>query len=158
MKGNPLDFSFSGLKTAVLRWVESHDLAVETATRRDLLRAHPRPSLDQWLAVTPQTTRDLLASFQRTVIEELLRRATTSAGSIGARTLIVSGGVACNSGLRAAAREARLPYPALFPSIGLSTDNAAMIAAAAFPRLARAQFDDLSLPARANLTLDSVPS
>jgi len=153
MKGNALDFSFSGLKTAVLRWVESHDLAAEIGARRDLLRAVPNPSLDEWLAVTPQTTRDLLASFQRTVIEELLRRAAASSDSIGARTLIVSGGVACNSGLRAAARDARLPCPALFPSPGLSTDNAAMIAAAAFPRLSRGQFDDLSLPARANLTL-----
>ena len=153
MKGNALDFSFSGLKTAVLRWVESHDLAAEIGTRRDLLRAAPHPSLEQWLAVTPQTTRDLLASFQRTVIEELLRRAAASAESIGARTMIVSGGVACNSGLRAAARNARLPCPALFPSPGLSTDNAAMIAAAAFPRLAREQFDDLSLAARANLAL-----
>jgi N6-L-threonylcarbamoyladenine synthase len=153
MKGNPLDFSFSGLKTAVLRWVESRDLADETAARRDLLRTNPNPSLDRWLAVTPQATRDLLASFQRTVIEELLRRAATSAESIGARTLIVSGGVACNSGLRAAARDARLSCPALFPSPGLSTDNAAMIAAAAFPRLARGQFDDLSLAARANMAL-----
>src|ERR1017187_2370096 len=86
-------------------------------------------------------------------ITELLRRAAASAENIGARTLIVCGGVACNSGLRAAARDARLPYPALFPSPGLSTDNAAMIAAAAFPRLARGEFDDLTLPARANLAL-----
>jgi len=153
MKGNALDFSFSGLKTAVLRWVQSRQMSAEIETRRDLLRAIPHPSAEQWLAVTPQTTRDLLASFQRTVIEELLRRAAASAESIGARTLIISGGVACNSGLRAAAREARLPCPALFPSPGLSTDNAAMIAAAAFPRLARGEFDDLSLAARANLAL-----
>jgi N6-L-threonylcarbamoyladenine synthase len=153
MKGNALDFSFSGLKTAVLRWVESHDLTAETQARRDLLRSAPQPSLDQWLAVTPRTTLDLLASFQRTVIQELLRHAAASAETIDARTLIVSGGVACNSGLRAAARDARLPYPALFPSPELSTDNAAMIAAAAFPRLLRKEFDDLTLPARANLAL-----
>ena len=67
--------------------------------------------------------------------------------------MIVSGGVACNSGLRAAARAATFPCPVYFPSPALSTDNAAMIAAAAFPRLARKQFDDLSLPARANLAL-----
>lgn len=153
MKGNPLDFSFSGLKTAVLRWVEGHDLAAETQARRDLLRATPRPSIAEWLAVTPQTTRDLLASFQRTVIEELLRRAAASAESAGARTLIVSGGVACNAGLRAAARDARLPCPVLFPSPQLSTDNAAMIAAAALPRFEQKRFDDFSLPARANLAL-----
>ena len=65
----------------MLRWVESHDLTAEIGTRRDLLRGNPNPSLEQWLPVTPQTTRDLLASFQRTVIEELLRRATASAES-----------------------------------------------------------------------------
>ena len=153
MKGNTLDFSFSGLKTAVLRWVESRDLTVEIEARRSLFRVTPHPTDEQWLAVTPRTTLDLLASFQRTVIEELLRRAVVSAEQIGARTLIVSGGVACNSGLRAAAAGARLPYPVLFPSPGLSTDNAAMIAAAAFPRLLRGEFDDFSLAARANLAL-----
>ncbi len=153
MKGNALDFSFSGLKTAVLRWVESRDLKAETQARRDLLRTTSNPAIEQWLAVTPQITLDLLASFQRTVVDELLRHAVAAAEGIGARTLIVSGGVACNSGLRSAARQARLPYPTLFPSPGLSTDNAAMIAAAAFPRLARREFDDLTLPARANLAL-----
>jgi len=153
MKGNALDFSFSGLKTAVLRWVESHDMAAEIDARRSLLRTTPHPNTEAWLAVTPQATRDLLASFQRTVIEELLRRAASSAENIAARTLIISGGVASNAGLRAAARDARFPYPALFPSPGLSTDNAAMIAAAAFPRLQRKQFDDFTLSARANLAL-----
>jgi len=153
MKGNALDFSFSGLKTAVLRWVEARDLASEIAARRQLLRATPRPSVEQWLTVTPRATLDLLASFQWTVIEELLRRASASAGQIGACTLIVSGGVACNSGLRAAAAALRLPYPVLFPSPGLSTDNAVMIAAAAFPKLARGEFADLSLAARPNLAL-----
>src|SRR5438876_9955636 len=90
MKGNALDFSFSGLKTAVLRWVEARDLAAEIEARRDLLRAYPRPALEQWLAVTSQTTRDLLASFQRTVIQELVRRATAAADSISARALIIS--------------------------------------------------------------------
>jgi len=153
MKGNSLDFSFSGLKTAVLRWVEGRDLAAEIEARRDLRRASSRPTVDQWLSATPQATLDLLASFQRTVIEELLRRAVASAETLGAKTVIVSGGVACNAGLRAAAREARLPYPVRFPSPGLATDNAAMIAAAAFPRLERHEFDDLTLPARANLAL-----
>jgi N6-L-threonylcarbamoyladenine synthase len=153
MKGNALDFSFSGLKTAVLRWVESHDLNAEIEARRALLRNEGKPSVEQWLAATPQQTLDLLASFQRTVIQELLRRALASAESIAARTLIVSGGVACNSGLRAAAKDTRFACPVRFPSPDLSTDNAAMIAAAAFPRLARGQFDDFSLAARANLTL-----
>jgi N6-L-threonylcarbamoyladenine synthase len=153
MKGNALDFSFSGLKTAVLRWVEAHDMAGEIGVRRAVLRACPQPSADQWLAVTPQRTLDLLASFQHAVIHELLTRAASSAETIGARTLIVAGGVACNSGLRKAAQAAGLPYPVYFPTPGLSTDNAAMIAAAAFPKLARGEFAKLDIAAQANLAL-----
>jgi len=153
MKGNPLDFSFSGLKTAVLRWFESRDMREEIDARRSLLDENFKPSLDQWLAVTPRATLDALASFQHTVIEELLRRAVRSADEIDARSLVVSGGVACNSGLRRAVERERLPYPAYFPSLGLSTDNAAMIAAAAFPKLARGDFADATLKAQANLAL-----
>jgi N6-L-threonylcarbamoyladenine synthase len=153
MKGNSLDFSFSGMKTAVLRWVESHDMAAEIATRRALLRECPQPSTEAWLAVTPPRTLDLLASFQHAVIHELLTRAAASAETIQARALIVSGGVACNSGLRQAAGTAKLPYPVHFPTPGLSTDNAAMIAAAAFPKLARREFSSLEVAAQANLTL-----
>jgi len=149
MKGNALDFSFSGLKTAVLRWVEQHDLSAEIEARRRL----ENPSHEEWLRMTPRSTLDLLASFQRTVIDELLRRATASGEKIGAQTLIISGGVACNAGLRAAAQNAHLPYPVFFPTPGLSTDNAAMIAAAAFPKLREGRFDDFALRAKANLAL-----
>jgi N6-L-threonylcarbamoyladenine synthase len=153
MKGNALDFSFSGLKTAVLRWVQQHDMAGEIQARRELLRVHGQPSVEQWLGMTPQATLDLLASFQHTVIEELLRRAAAAAEQIEARSLIISGGVASNSGLRAAAQVARLPCPVHFPAPALSTDNAAMIAAAAFPKFQRGDFADFSLAARANLAL-----
>ena len=151
MKGNALDFSFSGLKTAVLRWVEAGDMEPEIAARRALLRRNP--TVEQWLAATPQATLDLLASFQRAVITELLTRAAASAEQIAARSLIVSGGVACNSGLRAAAQAAALPYPVYFPSPGLSTDNAAMIAAAAFPKFERGEFAGLDIRAEAGLRL-----
>jgi len=80
-------------------------------------------------------------------------RAASAAERIGARAMIVSGGVASNSGLRAAASAAGLPYPVYFPSLGLSTDNAAMIAAAAFPKLERGEFAGLDVLAQANLTL-----
>jgi N6-L-threonylcarbamoyladenine synthase len=153
MKGNPLDFSFSGLKTAVLRWVEAHDLSAEISARRALLARNPRPSVEEWLDVTPHATRGLLASFQRTAIEELLRRAAASAEQIEARSLIISGGVACNTGLRIAANQSHLPYPVFFPEPGLSTDNAAMIAAAAFPKFARGEVADATLRADANLAL-----
>lgn len=149
MKGNALDFSFSGLKTAVLRWVQQHDLTAEIAERRKLSNA----SLEDWLRLTPRPTLDLLASFQKTVIEELLRRTSISAEDIGARAVIISGGVACNAGLRAAAAIRSMPCPVYFPSPGLSTDNAAMIAAAAFLKLRRGEFDDFTLRAQANLSL-----
>ena len=153
MKGNTLDFSFSGLKTAVLRWFEARDMTAEVASRRGLLAANHHPSKAQWLAVTPQATLDVLASFQHTVIGELLRRAARAGEEIGARSLIISGGVACNAGLRTAAQTSHLPYPVYFPDAGLSTDNAAMIAAAAFVKLARGEFADLTLKADANLAI-----
>jgi N6-L-threonylcarbamoyladenine synthase len=153
MKGNTLDFSFSGLKTAVLRWVEARGMEAEIAARRELLRRDPQPALEQWLDVTPKATLDLLASFQHAVIAELLTRAAASAESIGARSVIVSGGVAANAGLRAAVRSGGLPYAVRFPSRQLSTDNAAMIAAAAFPKLERGEFAGLDIAADAGLTL-----
>jgi N6-L-threonylcarbamoyladenine synthase len=153
MKGNTLDFSFSGLKTAVLRWVEARDLAAQIAARRALGLAEPDASLERWLAVTPPETLDLLASFQHAVIYELLTRAADAAAQIHARALIVSGGVSANAGLRAAARDARLPYPVHFPSPGLATDNAAMIAAAAFPKLLRKEFAGFDTLAEASLAL-----
>jgi N6-L-threonylcarbamoyladenine synthase len=153
MKGNALDFSFSGLKTAVLRWVESQDMSAEIEIRRALFRENSAATVEQWLAVTPPRTLDLIASFQHAVVHELLTRAAASAEQIDARSLIISGGVACNSGLRAAAQAAKLPYPVYFPTPGLSSDNAAMIAAAAFPKLRRGEFAGLDILAQANLTL-----
>jgi N6-L-threonylcarbamoyladenine synthase len=153
MKGNALDFSFSGLKTAVLRWVQARDMQAEIEARRTLLRERPQPTDEEWLAVTPPLTLDLLASFQHAAIAELLTRAAASAEQIGARAMIISGGVACNTGLRNAARAARLPYPVHFPSPGLSTDNAAMIAAAAFPKLENGDFAGLDAAAEASLAL-----
>lgn len=152
MKGNELDFSFSGLKTAVLRWVEQHDMTEEIANRRALAHAHPHPTAEQWREVTPQATLDLIASFQATVIEELLRRAIASADQIGAESIIISGGVSCNAGLRQQATR-YAGYRFLFPSPGLSTDNAAMIAAAAFPKFEKGEFASFDLRAQANLKL-----
>jgi N6-L-threonylcarbamoyladenine synthase len=155
MKGNATDLSFSGLKTAVLRWYESQDMSDEVEQRRELLRRNPRPSTAEWLAATPQRTLDVLASFQRTVIDELMRRIRSCSEEIGAQTVIVSGGVACNRGLRETAGAERLPSRILFPTPGLSTDNAAMIAAAAFPKFARGEFSGFDLPAKASLPLSA---
>ena len=151
MKGNTLDFSFSGLKTAVLRWVEARDLAQEISSRRAIAKTKPHASVEDWLSLTPQPTRDLIASFQWTVIEELLTRATRCANEIHANAMIISGGVASNAGLRKAVEERRLPIPVYFPRPSLSTDNAAMIAAAAFPKLREGRFADYTLGATAHL-------
>jgi N6-L-threonylcarbamoyladenine synthase len=153
MKGNALDFSFSGLKTAVLRWVEAHAMQEEIAARAALRREKVAPAVEEWLAVTPKRTLDLVASFQQAVITELLTRAAAAAQEIDARSVIIAGGVACNSGLRAAARSIRLPYRVCFPTPALSTDNAAMIASAAFRKLERGELAGFDVPAQANWVL-----
>lgn len=153
MKGNALDFSFSGLKTAMLRWSQRREMQGEIVARRAMQKIHPRPTLEQWLAVTPQETLDAVAAFQRVVVEELLRRVERAVEETDARSVIIAGGVACNAGLRAAARSGRIACPVYFPTPQLSTDNAAMIAAAAWPKYERGEFDDLTLKAQASLSL-----
>ncbi len=147
MKGNELDFSFSGLKTAVLRWTQQHDVKAETDARRAL----KNPDLTALRAATPQQTLDLLASFQQTVIDELLGHTSAAAEQIGAESIIVAGGVACNTGLRKQAQQSGFPY--YFPTPQLSTDNAAMIAAAAYPKFLRQEFAGFDLKAQAGLML-----
>jgi N6-L-threonylcarbamoyladenine synthase len=93
-----------------------------------------------------------LASFQRTVIEELLTRSSAAAEQIGAESVIVAGGVACNAGLRQQAL-ASGSFNYYFPAPSLSTDNAAMIAAAAFPKFQRQDFAGFDLRAQASLML-----
>ena len=154
MKGNTLDFSFSGLKTAVLRWVESHPMQAGIEARKALLRVNPRPTNDEWLAVTSQDVLDLVASFQHSVVDQLLRHALGATSLIeNARSLVISGGVACNSGLRAAVTQRAIGMPVHFPSFGLSTDNAVMIAAAAFVKFAQGEFAGFDCAAEPNLSL-----
>jgi N6-L-threonylcarbamoyladenine synthase len=154
MKGNTLDFSFSGLKTAVLRWVESRSLEAEISARRELLRAELQPSVETWLAVTPQETLDLLASFQLAVIDELLGHVTAAASQMeDVRSVIITGGVACNAGLRAGAGKQWAGLPVYFPAPALSTDNAVMIAAAAWPKLLRGEFAQMTEMAQPNVAL-----
>lgn len=150
MKGNALDLSFSGLKTAVLRHVRAADMEEEIAARRRLF-AQGLPAIDKVREATPQATLDLVASFQKTVIDELLRRAVRAAEEQPVDSIIVSGGVAANSGLRSSF--ASLPYPVFFPSLSLSTDNAAMIAAAAYPRLRRGERSEFDMRPKPSLAL-----
>jgi len=153
MKGNALDFSFSGMKTAALRWVESRGIADEIETRKKMARVR-RPSVEEWLAVTPQETLDLVASFQHAVIGELLGHAAAAASQMeDVRSIVITGGVACNSGLRAAAGSHWAGLPVYFPSPGLSTDNAVMIAAAAWEKFRRGEFAPLSESVEPNLAL-----
>ena len=146
-------FSFSGIKTAVLRYVETHNLAASIAARRQQLTPETKPA-----AVIPlcdQQTLDLLASFQRAVVDDLKRKTFAAAEHYGAHALLVSGGVAANRELRTrfTAEAARRGLPIAFPAFALATDNAAMIAAAAWPKLLARDFAPPSLSARASLAL-----
>ncbi len=150
MKGNRLDMSFSGLKTAVLRHVLGSNLHSEIEGRRELF-AQGRPAIDVLQASASKECLDLIASFQRTVVRELQRRAEGAAEDELVESVIVSGGVAANSGLRKAFSSLSLPF--YFPTLALSTDNAAMIAAAAYPRFLRGEFDGFDLEAQPSLRL-----
>jgi N6-L-threonylcarbamoyladenine synthase len=161
--GAPYLFSFSGIKTAVLRYVETHAMAATIAERRKQLTPASRPADALALLNSrylDQQTLDLLASFQRAVVDDLKRKTLAAAEHYGAHGLLVSGGVAANSELRArfTAAAAERALPIAFPALALSTDNAAMIAAAAWPKLAARDFAAPSLSARASLPLGVEPS
>ncbi len=155
MKGNPLDFSFSGLKTAVLYRVRGTSLVPEAEERRSWRQAAGRASPEEVRLHCSQATLDLLASFQQAVVTDLVERTLAAADNSSVQSVLVSGGVACNSLLRErfvqAAAERALPV--FFPSPSLSTDNAAMIAAAGYYRLAAGHRSDSSLTARATFPL-----
>jgi len=130
------DFSYSGIKTAVLRYVETHNLAEVIEARRRALAEIKEPRFEDYLRLCERPTLDLVASFQRSMVEDLLAKTLAAADEYGVRTLFVSGGVAANRELRTTfEREAAMVgVSVFFPSRSLSTDNAAMIAAAAYPK------------------------
>ena len=150
-------FSFSGIKTAVLRYVELHGMRAEARARvsRVLKNFRPPQTREEALALCPQPTLDLIASFQHAVIGDLMKKTFAAAESLGTRRILVTGGVAANRELRerftreAAARGVRIS----FPTLALSTDNAAMIAAAAWPRLLAGEFAPPELSADPSLAL-----
>ena len=149
------DFSYSGIKTAVLRYVETHDLQPAIAARRRALAGIAQPKIEDYLSNADQQTLDLVASFQRAIVEDLVVKTLAAARSCDAATLFVSGGVAANGALRAAfEREAsQQGLPVYFPSRPLSTDNAAMIAAAAYPKYLAKDFAGMGFSAEAGMSL-----
>ena len=100
MKGNPLDFSFSGLKTAVLYRVRGTALVDEAEERRAWCKTAGRVTPGQIRAHCTQATLDLVASFQQAVVNDLVDRTLAAADSARVDSVLVSGGVACNSLLR----------------------------------------------------------
>lgn len=155
MKGNPLDFSFSGLKTAVLYRVRGTDFEREAEERRAWRKTAGPVSTDELRTRCSQPTLDLVASFQRAVVADLVERTIAAADACAVGSILVSGGVAANSLLRglfaSAARSAG--FRVFFPSLALSTDNAAMIAAAGYFKLMAGAHADLSLTGHASFPL-----
>ena len=148
-------FSFSGIKTAVLRYVEVNGLRASCEARQRALMAMANPTWRDALALCDKPTLDLIASFQHAVVGDLLRKTFAAAEAVGAASVLVTGGVAANRDLRVrfTAEAAERGLPVAFPTLALSTDNAAMIAAAAWPRFLAGEFAGLGLEANPRLTL-----
>ena len=137
------DFSFSGLKTAVVRLLQQRGVATGADAP---LQATALPS---------QEVADICATFQRVVVESLIDRTFDTARAIGARSVGIAGGVSANSRLRrdAIARGEAEGLPVFVPALSLSTDNAAMIAAAGLRRLERGETSTLDFNAEATLPI-----
>jgi N6-L-threonylcarbamoyladenine synthase len=149
------DFSYSGMKTAVLRHVETHQMRGAIEQRRAALAKLAKPTVDQVRELTDEHTIDLVASFQRAMVDDLVAKTMAAVEDAGAATLLVTGGVAANSELRTAFEKAagNAGVRVYFPSLRLSTDNAAMIAAAAYPKFVAGEFAAEDLSAEAGLVL-----
>lgn len=141
------DFSFSGLKTAVLRLVRQRTGQPATG---------PAASTDgAGASLSSSEVADICASFQRVVVESLLERTFEAARWLNARSIGIAGGVSANSRLRAEAdaRAAKAGIPVFVPPLALSTDNAAMIGAAGLRRLRAGDVGSLAFNAQASLPL-----
>jgi N6-L-threonylcarbamoyladenine synthase len=134
-----LDFSFSGIKTAVLRMVKTENL-------------QPKNEAD---TKTDSSRLDLLAGFQESVVNALWSTTAKAAATLKPRSIMLSGGVAANSRLREifAERSAECGLKCYVPSRILTTDNAAMIAAAGTAKLERGEYADVTVNADPNLRL-----
>jgi N6-L-threonylcarbamoyladenine synthase len=146
-----VDFSFSGLKTAVLRLVRER-----TGREPDARAIKAAASDDAGAMLGASEVADIAASFQRSVVEALLDRTFEAARWLGAGSIGIAGGVSANSRLRAdaEARGAKYGVPVFIPPLALSTDNAAMIGAAGLRRLRMVGAGTLDFNAEAALALD----
>ena len=151
------DFSYSGIKTAVLRYVETENLSPAIEARRRALLELDKPQPEDHLRLCDRQTLDLVASFQHSMVGDLVTKTLAAAQEYDVQTLFVSGGVAANLELRGTfEREAAMQgVPVLFPSRSLSTDNAAMIAAAAFPKFLVRDFVPMDFSVEAGMALGS---
>jgi tRNA N6-adenosine threonylcarbamoyltransferase len=149
------DFSYSGIKTAVLRYVQTQGLQPSIDTRRKALAAVSKPKFEDYLAHSDQQALDLVASFQQAMVEDLVSKTLAAGRACDVATLFVTGGVAANNKLRQRFEQeaAMQGLPVYFPSRPLSTDNAAMIAAAAFPRFLASDFAPVDFSAEAGMVL-----
>ena len=125
------------------------------AARREALARISKPKLEDYLAHCDKRTLDLIASFQRAIVEDLVGKTLTAARAYDVATLFVTGGVAANNELRKTFEHdgAQEGLPVYFPSRPLSTDNAAMIAAAAYPKFLAKDFAAMDFSAEANFPL-----
>ena len=153
--GPHFDFSYSGIKTAVLRYVGTQNLKPAIEARRLALAGMSKPALEDVLRLCDRQTLNLVASFQRSMVSDLVTKTLAAAREYEVQTLFVSGGVAANHELRATFERdtAMQGLPVFFPSRALSTDNAAMIAAAAFPKFLRGEFVAMDFSAEAGMLL-----
>jgi N6-L-threonylcarbamoyladenine synthase len=149
------DFSYSGIKTAVLRYVQIHDMRASIDARRKALASIEKPKLEDYLLHCDRKTLNLVASFQRALVGDLVTKTLAAARARNAATLFVTGGVAANNELRQRfEQDATMEgLPVYFPSRLLSTDNAAMIAAAAYPRFLAKEFANMEFSADAAMKL-----
>ncbi|HOK94792.1 MAG TPA: tRNA (adenosine(37)-N6)-threonylcarbamoyltransferase complex transferase subunit TsaD [Anaerohalosphaeraceae bacterium] len=131
MQKDNLNFSFSGLKTAVLYHCRGQDMKGQNRAA----------------SMSRQETADIAASFQAAVVEVLVRKTRRAARQIGAKTVLLGGGVACNSALRQAmeAMCSREHLTLLIAPKQLCTDNAVMVASLAYYKYQAKQFAGLDL-------------